>query len=154
LVEPRVLDARRCLSYLTIELRRAIPEELRANLGTHVYGCDVCQEVCPWNQAAPSSGDPAWLPHEGLDRPRLTDLWRRGDADLERLVQGSAMTRAKTTGLRRNIAVALGNSRDASTRMALAEVPQDGGSPSLNDQVVRAHVEWARRRGPEGPRHT
>jgi epoxyqueuosine reductase len=146
LVEPRVLDARRCLSYLTIELRRGIPEALRPDIGTHVYGCDICQEVCPWNQAAPFSSDPAWLPREGLDHPRLLDLWHRTDEGLERLVHGSAMTRAGTTGLRRNLAVALGNSAAPDTRPALDDRTGAVASPTLDDPMVREHVSWARER--------
>jgi epoxyqueuosine reductase len=107
LVEPNVLDARRCLSYLTIELRREIPPEFHDAVGRHVYGCDICQDVCPWNQASPHSADPAWQPREGLDRPKLLELWRRTDEGLEDLIQGTAMTRARASGLRRNLAVAL-----------------------------------------------
>ena len=103
-----MLDATRCISYLTIELRSAIPEPLREPLANHVYGCDICQEVCPYNQAAPQSDDPAWEARPGLDMPRLIDLWRRSDSDLRALTKGSAMRRAKLTGLRRNLAVALG----------------------------------------------
>ncbi len=110
LVEPRVLDARRCISYLTIESRREIPESFRAEIGARVYGCDVCQDVCPWNQSAPSSGDPAWQPRAGLDHPQLLDLCRRTDAELAELTCGTAMTRASVAALRRNLAVALENS--------------------------------------------
>ena len=112
LVEPGVLDSNRCLSYLTIEHRGDIPEEHRSAIGAHVYGCDICQEVCPYNQPAPHSSDPAWQPRAGLDLPRLVDLWRRPDAELRELLKGSAMTRAKVAGLRRNLAVAIGNSSD------------------------------------------
>jgi epoxyqueuosine reductase len=110
LVEPQVLDARRCISYLTIELRREIPESFRPAIGTRVYGCDVCQDVCPSNQSAPASEDPAWQPRAGLDHPRIIDLCRRTDAELADLTRGTAMTRASVTALRRNIAVALANS--------------------------------------------
>ena len=110
IVEPRVLDARRCLSYLTIELRRDIPEPLRAAVGTRVFGCDICQDVCPWNQAAARSDDPAWQPRPGLDRPSLLELWGRSDQELAGLIRGSALSRTGVSGLRRNLAVALGNS--------------------------------------------
>jgi epoxyqueuosine reductase len=76
LVEPGVLDARRCLSYLTIELREAIPEPLREVIGTHAYGCDICQDVCPYNQPAPVSQDPVWQPRRAFDAPDLVALWQ------------------------------------------------------------------------------
>jgi epoxyqueuosine reductase len=110
IVEPRVLDARRCLSYLTIELRRAIPEPLHAAVGTRIFGCDICQDVCPWNQAAARSDDPAWQPRPALDRPFVRDLWAMSDDELADLTRGSALSRAGVSGLRRNLAVALRNS--------------------------------------------
>ena len=144
LVEAGVLDSNRCLSYLTIELRSGIPEEHRASLGTHVYGCDICQEVCPYNQMAPRSGDPAWRPRAGLDLPRLVSLWERSDTDLRTLVKGSAMTRAKVVGLRRNLAVAIGNSHDDAACAALQTHRPD--QPSVDDPMVQEHVSWAVRR--------
>jgi epoxyqueuosine reductase len=111
LVEPGVLDATRCLSYLTIELRAPIPEPLRPALGAHIYGCDLCQDVCPYNRPAPVSDDPAWQPRPAWDRPSLADVWRRSDDELRRSVKGGPMTRATLGGLRRNVAVALGNAR-------------------------------------------
>lgn len=110
LVGPGVLDATRCISYLTIELRGDIPEPLRPALGNHVYGCDICQDVCPYNQAAPVSSDPAWQPRPGLERPRLLDLCQRSDEEWRAVLRGSPMTRAKLIGLRRNIVVAMNNS--------------------------------------------
>jgi len=110
LVEPGVLDSKRCLSYLTIEHRGDMPAEHRHALGAHVYGCDVCQEVCPYNQPAPHSSDAAWQPRSGLDLPALVDLSRRSDAEWAAVLTGSPMKRAKVAGLRRNIDVALRNS--------------------------------------------
>ena len=144
LVEPGVLDSNLCLSYLTIELRTAIPDARRAQLGAHVSGCDICQVVCPYNQPAAASDDPAWQPRAGLDLPRLVDLWRRSDDDLRTLVRHSAMTRAKLTGLRRNLAVAIGNAGDADARAALAERRDD--QPSAADPMVAEHVAWAQSR--------
>jgi epoxyqueuosine reductase len=141
LVEPGVLDSSQCLSYLTIELRSSIPEPLRASLGGHVYGCDICQEVCPYNQPAPASSDAPWQPRAGLDLPRLVDLWRRPDVELRSLVKGSAMTRAKLVGLRRNIAVAIGNAGETEASAALLEQATD--RPSAGDPMVREHVAWA-----------
>jgi epoxyqueuosine reductase len=143
LVEPGVLDSTRCLSYLTIELRTGIPDEHRAALGNHVYGCDICQAVCPYNQPSSSSADAAWQPRRGLNLPRLVDLWQRSDSDLRALVKGSAMTRAKLTGLRRNLAVAFGNSGDAEARAALQQRRAD--QPSAADPMVAEHIEWALR---------
>ena len=82
LVAPGVLDATRCISYLTIEQRGEIPEELAADVGTHVYGCDICQEVCPWNQTAPVSDDPAWQPRPAWDAPTVTELSAMTDDEL------------------------------------------------------------------------
>jgi epoxyqueuosine reductase len=141
LVEPGVLDSNRCLSYLTIELRSSIPEERRSSLGGQVYGCDICQEVCPYNQPAPSSSDAPWQPRAGLDLPRLVDLWRRPDAELRALLKGSAMTRAKLVGLRRNLAVAIGNGGDRESIAALQE--STGDRPSVNDPLVQEHITWA-----------
>jgi epoxyqueuosine reductase len=141
LVEPGVLDSTRCLSYLTIELRSGIPDVHRASLGTYVYGCDVCQEVCPYNQAPLSSNDPAWQPRSGLDGPTLASLWSRTDEELAVLVSGTPMTRARLTGLRRNLAVAIGNSGDPEACRLLAETRDR--EPSARDPMVQEHVAWA-----------
>ena len=144
LVDSGVLDSTRCISYLTIELRTAIPDQYRAVLNNHVYGCDICQEVCPYNQPASTSSDSAWQTRDGLDLPRLVDLWRRSDTELRSLLKGSAMTRAKVTGLRRNLAIAIGNSGDDE---AIAELRRErDDQPSAADAMVTAHIEWARLR--------
>ena len=109
LVEPGVLDSARCLSYLTIEHRGDIPAGYHSAIGTHVYGCDICQEVCPYNRPAPASDDAPWQPRAGLDLPRLVDLAARSDDELRTLVKGTPMTRAKVAGLRRNLEIALVN---------------------------------------------
>ena len=113
LVEAGVLDSTRCLSYLTIEHRGALPEEHHGALGAHVYGCDICQEVCPYNRPAPVSSDPAWQPRPGLDLPSLAELLHRTDEEWRAVLKGSPMKRAKTEGLRRNVAIALRNSGGA-----------------------------------------
>jgi epoxyqueuosine reductase len=147
LVEAGALDATRCISYLTIELKGSIPEPLRGPIGTRVYGCDICQDVCPYNLRSPVSAAAEWQARPGLDAPRLVDLWRRSDRDLEALVAGGPMRRPRTAGLRRNVAVAAGNSADPRASDGLVEgAPAAGTSPSLEDPVVREHVEWARRR--------
>jgi len=109
LVAPRVLDARRCISYLTIEHRGDIPDELKPEIGTHVYGCDECQEVCPYNAAAPASSDPAWLPRKVWDRRRVDELLHLTGGELRSGLSGSAMKRARQDGLRRNVEVAAAN---------------------------------------------
>jgi epoxyqueuosine reductase len=141
LVDAGVLDSNRCLSYLTIELRSPIPAQHRHALGSYVYGCDICQEVCPYNQPAPRSDDEAWQPRAGLDLPRMVDLWRRPDAELQTLIQGGPMTRAKLTGLRRNLAVAIGNSGDPEAIDALGRGRPD--QPSIDEALVQEHVTWA-----------
>jgi epoxyqueuosine reductase len=108
-VAPAVLDARKCISYLTIEHRGDVSETLEPSVGSHVYGCDVCQEVCPWNAVAPVSADPAWAPRPVWDAPSLVDLERMSDAELHEALRNSAMKRAKLARLRQNIAVARGN---------------------------------------------
>jgi epoxyqueuosine reductase len=115
LVEPGVLDARRCISYLTIEHHGETPAEWREAIGAHIFGCDICQDVCPWNAAAPASADPAWRPRPGWDAPKLVDLWHTGERDLADAVEGTALARATVPGLRRNIAVALDNALSPST---------------------------------------
>lgn len=116
LVAPGVLDSNRCISYLTIELRGEVPGELCGGVGAHVYGCDVCQEVCPWNAVAPASSDPAWQPRPAWDRVDLLTLANRSDAELAGALRGSAMRRTKAQGLRRNVAIALRNAEEADAR--------------------------------------
>jgi epoxyqueuosine reductase len=139
LVEPYALDSNRCLAYLTIELKGAIPAEHRDAIGEHAYGCDICQEVCPWNHAPSHSTSAAWLPRGGLDAPRLLELWRRTDGDLRELLKGSAMKRAGVRRLRRNLAVAIGNSRNPEAAAALEESREE----TCGDPLVIEHVAWA-----------
>jgi epoxyqueuosine reductase len=141
LVEPGVLDSTRCLSYLTIENKDAIPEEQRVLLGSHAYGCDICQDVCPFNNTATtgSSADQAWQPREGLAAPGLLDLWRRTDDELRGLLKGSAMKRAGVRRLRRNLAVAIGNSGNPDA----AAVLESHDEPLCRDPLVEEHIAWA-----------
>jgi epoxyqueuosine reductase len=111
LVEAGVLDSTRCISYLTIEKRGDIPDDHRAAIGTHIYGCDICQEVCPYNRPAPTSNDPAWQPRPGLDLPKLVDLAQRSDEQWRAAIRRTPMTRAKVAGLRRNVAIAMENGK-------------------------------------------
>jgi epoxyqueuosine reductase len=141
ILEPYVLDSTRCLSYLTIELKGAIPIDQREAVGSHAYGCDICQEVCPWN-AQPADEDAPnspWLPRAAFDGPSLAGLWRTPDADLRRALKHSAMTRAGVRRLRRNVAVCAGATADANALTALREVDE----PTCTDPLVEEHVHWA-----------
>lgn len=147
LVDPHVLDATKCISYLTIELSGAIPESQRAHLGNHLYGCDICQVVCPWNLAPPRSADAAWhaTPRDGAN---AAELWQRTDDQLHQFVKGSAMTHLSLAGLRRNLAIVIGNSADPAQVAALAR-PGRGvtnAAHSAHTPVVEEAVEWARRK--------
>lgn len=144
IVEPYVVDATRCISYLTIEIRKSIPEGQRPDLGAHVFGCDICQDVCPWNATAEQSEDPAWQPRAGLDRPRLADLWRDSDEGLAARIDGTALCRRGVAGLRRNVAVAIGNGAPAGAAPVLDAIPP--AAPSASDPVVIEHRDWARAR--------
>jgi epoxyqueuosine reductase len=141
IVEPYVLDATRCLSYLTIELKGEIPINQRESVGRHAYGCDICQEVCPWN-AQPSGPDDAgtpWLPRAVFDQTSIAALWRTPDQQLRAALKGSAMTRAGVRRLRRNVAVCAGATGDANALTALREVDE----PTCDDPMVAEHVHWA-----------
>jgi epoxyqueuosine reductase len=137
LVAPGVLDARRCISYLTIELRGPIPRELRPLLGTHIFGCDICQAVCPWNRKAPESSDPAFLPRAGFAAPELIPLLGLSDDEFRARFRGSPIARAKRRGLLRNVAVALGNLRDLRALPALEAALHEA------DPLIRSHAAWA-----------
>ena len=153
LVDARVVDATTCIAYLTIEVDGPVPESQRLHVGHHAYGCDICQDVCPWNLAAPVSPDPAW---RGPTRDGLSaaDLWERSDDELHALVKGSAMTYVPLSRLRRNLATVIGNSGDPSLSAAL-DRPGRGirnAARSTHTPVVEDAVAWARRRlqGPAG----
>lgn len=113
IVAPGQLDSTRCISYLTIEHRGELPPEMLSAIGSHVYGCDICQEVCPWNQLAPISTDPAWQPRPSWDGRGLEALEAMSDDEMTRALAGSSMRRARAEGLRRNIRVALANASKA-----------------------------------------
>ena len=137
-----VMDATRCISYLTIELRGAIPEELRPAIGNRVFGCDICQEVCPWNEkfAAPTA-EPAYAPRSDLDGPTLVDLATRllemsGKAFLREFAD-SPLSRARRNGLLRNVCVALGNWGAPEAGPVLERAAHD------HSALVREHAEWA-----------
>jgi epoxyqueuosine reductase len=139
IVEPHVLDATRCVSYFTVEYRKAIPVQHRTAIGNRIFGCDVCQEVCPWNGRPATASDRSWSSREDVNLAALVDLWRRSDRELEEFIGGTPMTRAGVTGLRRNLAVALGNSGDPNALDAL----RAPGDASTLDPIVAEHVAWA-----------
>ena len=140
-VDAYTLDARRCISYLTIENPGAIPRQLRPLVGDHVFGCDICQDVCPFNapdvQGTRNSGAPELAPRAGYGRPLLTRLLAMGAAQFRKWQQGSALRRIHRPQLLRNVAVALGNVGGADELPALMHAL---GEPS---PLVRAHVAWA-----------
>jgi epoxyqueuosine reductase len=137
LVAPGVLDARRCIAYLTIELRGPIPPELRPLMGTHIFGCDICQAVCPWNRQAPVSSEAAFLPRAGYAAPELIPLLRLSEEGFRLRFRGSPIRRAKRRGFLRNVAVALGNLRDPRAIPALQAAL---GDP---EPLIRSHAAWA-----------
>ena len=110
LVAPYEMDASRCISYLTIEKRGSIPDELRRGIGRQVFGCDICQDVCPWNRRAPISDDAELSPRPELINPALSWLAELDAQSFNRLFKGSPVKRTKLAGLRRNLAIAMGNS--------------------------------------------
>ena len=139
-VGPGKLDASRCIAYLTIEKRGTIPEELRTGIGHHLFGCDICQDVCPWNRKpgnAPVSAAPEFQPVEGFFHPDLRSLALMDEETYRRTFRGSPVKRAKFSGLRRNVAVAMGNSGNREF-LPLLEEMADGDDP-----VVAEHARWA-----------
>ncbi len=147
IVEPWVLDARLCISYLTIEKRGTMPGgELREQIGTRVYGCDICQEVCPWNSRPVASARPEWQPQAALDAPTLQVLWEATDAELDAIRMHGPMSRVSTPGLRRNLAIAIGNAGGRVPTSALRAGVDDDARPSLRDPAVLEAIGWARTR--------
>ena len=138
IVAPYVLDARRCISYLTIELRGSIPVEFRSAIGNRVFGCDDCQLVCPWNKFAVPSSETDFAPRLSLDVALLVDLFRWSESDWDHGTRGSALRRAGYEGWLRNIAVALGNAQTSPE--VVAALGERIDHPS---EVVREHVLWA-----------
>jgi epoxyqueuosine reductase len=136
-VGPYILDARRCISYLTIELKGAIPLHLRPLIGNHVFGCDICQEVCPYNVKAVATDEQGFHPREGLYAPDLLALLSLSEEEFRRRFRGSPILRAKQRGLLRNVAVALGNSKRPEAVPALSRALAD------HEPLVRRHAAWA-----------
>jgi epoxyqueuosine reductase len=140
LVAPYVLDATRCISYLTIEVKGSVPEERRHGMGRHVFGCDICQDVCPWNRRRRHRGGTAFEPRPGAEAPDLAELAGLDEVAFRQRFRRSPVKRAKRRGLLRNVAFALGNAGVAGHRPMLERLAGD------EDPVVREHAVWARRR--------
>ena len=149
IVAPYRLDARRCISYLTIEHPGPIPLELRPLIGNRIYGCDDCQLVCPWNKFARTSPLPDFDEREGLGGSGLLALWRWSEAEFLRRTEGSAIRRIGWTRWRRNLAVALGNAWRETGALDVHAALQAACSPTAADDapagaaMLREHIDWA-----------
>ncbi|PWU02541.1 MAG: tRNA epoxyqueuosine(34) reductase QueG [Terriglobia bacterium] len=129
------VDSRLCISYFTIELRGEIPEAQRHKLGPHVFGCDICQDVCPWNRRAPASNDPAFQPRHFA--PFLERLAGIPEEEFGGMFRGTPVTRSRYAGFLRNVAVAMGNSRDVRYKIPLQRLA------AHTDAIVAEHARWA-----------
>jgi len=136
-VAPFRLDARRCISYLTIELKGSIPTEIRPLIGDHIFGCDICQDVCPYNVNIVASNEPAYQPRDGLHAPALIPFLALDDESFRLRFKGSPIKRSKRRGLLRNVAVALGNIGAEESVPALVKALSD------SEPLVRSHAAWA-----------
>ena len=142
LIAPYQLDSNKCIAYLTIEKRGALPEdeELRSGMGRHVFGCDICQDVCPWNRKAPATNAAEFQPRPGLVNPALDWLAEMSAEEFSRTFRGSPVRRAKRAGLRRNAIIAMGNSADPKFLPLLGKLVTD------EDEVVAESAAWASRK--------
>lgn len=138
IVAPYRLDSNKCISYLTIEKRGSIPEHLRAGVGRHVFGCDICQDVCPWNRKAPASTATEFEPRPGLVNPALAWLSQMSEEEFREVFRSSPIRRTKRSGLRRNAAIAMGNSGNKEFLPLLDRLAGD------EDQSVSESANWAR----------
>ncbi len=137
LIGPYQLDSNRCISYLTIEKRGTIPEAMREGMGRHVFGCDICQDVCPWNRKAPVTNVDEFQAREGLLNPALAWLAEMGEEEFRQKFRGSPIRRAKRSGLRRNAIIAMGNSGNRAFLPLLKSLATD------DDSLVAEHAQWA-----------
>jgi len=144
LIAPYQLDSNRCISYLTIEKRGSIPEEMRTGMGRHVFGCDICQDVCPWNRKAPATSAPEFLPREGLVNPALAWLAEMNAEQFRETFRSSPIRRTKWSGLRRNAVIAMGNSGDRRFLPLLQDLSAD------EEATVAEHARWAHARLSQG----
>ena len=137
IIADRTLDARRCISYLTIELKVAIPLELRPKMANLIFGCDICQEVCPWNREAPQSPEPKLRPRPENVAPQLVELMKLDQSAFSKRFRNSPIKRTKRRGFLRNVAVSLGNWANPEAIPALSLGLQD------EEELVRSHSAWA-----------
>ncbi len=140
ILAPFQLDSNRCISYLTIEKRGPIPEDLREGMGRHVFGCDICQDVCPWNRKAPVSSTPDFAPRAGLVNPALAWLAEISAEEFRETFRGSPIRRAKRSGIRRNAIIAIGNSGSADFLPLLEKLSSD------ENELVAESARWAKTR--------
>jgi epoxyqueuosine reductase len=137
LIAPYQLDSNRCISYLTIEKRGTIPEEMHGGMGRHVFGCDICQDVCPWNRRAPTTEAQEFQPRAELVNPALDWLAEMRADEFREQFRKSPVKRSKLTGIRRNAVIAMGNSGDRSFLPTLRRLAEDP------DEMVAGHARWA-----------
>jgi epoxyqueuosine reductase len=139
-VAPHQLDSNKCIAYLTIEKRGSVPEDLRAGIGRHVFGCDICQDVCPWNRKAPVSTAAEFESRPGLVNPALAWLAEMSAEEFREAFRGSPIRRTKRSGLRRNAAIAMGNSGSRDYLPILEQMAVD------EDETVAESARWAKNR--------
>jgi epoxyqueuosine reductase len=137
ILAPYQLDSNKCISYLTIEKRGSIQEDLRSGMGRHIFGCDICQDVCPWNRKAPASTAPEFDPRPGLVNPALAWLAEMSVEEFREIFRGSPIRRTKRSGLRRNAAIAMGNSGNREFLPLLDQLMSD------EDESVSESARWA-----------
>jgi epoxyqueuosine reductase len=134
------IDSRLCIAYFTIELRGPVPEERRAEMGTNIFGCDICQDVCPWNTHAPATEEPAFAPrHVAADLERMASIT---EEEFRGMFRGTPVTRARHAGFLRNVAIAMGNAGLPEFRAPLEQMAKS------DNALVAEHARWALARIP------
>ena len=137
IIEPNMLDSRLCISYLTIELKDSIPKNLRPKMGNLIFGCDICQEVCPWNSKATPTAEPAFKPRNGNLAPELLSLIGMTQTEFSKRFKGSPIKRTKRRGFLRNVIIAIGNWKSRTAIPALSKSMTDA------EPIIRGHAAWA-----------
>jgi len=140
ILAPYQLDSNKCIAYLTIEKRGSIPEDLREGMGRHIFGCDICQDVCPWNRKAPQTAPTEFEPRAGLVNPALAWLAEMSEEQFRQTFRRSPIRRAKRSGIRRNAAIAMGNSGDPSFLPVLEQLSAD------EEESIAESARWAKER--------